>query len=99
VQRHWLIERKLHRTFGAFVAGEFLLEGASSGRGWIKADVVFEGGKINDRPLQHESRNSVADGVLRFRGRLSNRVPDLFQDALNLGREARDVIVDSGRLM
>src|SRR5687768_16663338 len=45
--RYWFVERELHRALAAFVLRQFVLEISDAARSRIKADVIFEGGKMD----------------------------------------------------
>src|SRR5262249_22829165 len=60
----------------------------------VEPDMLFEGSEIDQLTVQSVGRHSVAKRFLRLRCRLSNCAPYPFQNLLNFGREACDVLID-----
>ena len=50
VKREWLVEWKLNRPGGSFVAGKLLGKGFDRRRRWVEADVMFERGERHQYP-------------------------------------------------
>src|SRR5262245_9910660 len=94
VVRNWFIEWKSYRSLSSFITGQLFFEFLTlPGRG-IKPDMFFVGGKINQIPaFQIEGRYFIADRLFCARRRFSDSHPYLFQNLLNGGWEARNVLI------
>ncbi len=56
--------------------------------------MLFESGKMNQITFQNEGRHLIFDCFFRVWCRSSDRQSYLFQNPLNIMREARDVFID-----
>lgn len=61
------------------------------GHGRVEADVVFEGAKVGDGSVLEEGGHAVAEAFFRVRRGLPDRLVHGAEQALHLGREAREV--------
>ena len=95
VERHRLVERKLHCAFRPFVSAQFIFEGFNAGRSWIKPDVVLMGGKVDQDAVLPEGRHSVTDHFHCPGSGFLYSLPDLYENFLNIRREAVNILIDS----
>lgn len=93
--RNGLIERELDRTLGCLIASNFLLEFLRPARRGIKPDVMFEGGKMDEIPIECERRHLITDLFLRVGSRFFNDPSYFLQDALNFFGKAGNILINS----
>ncbi len=89
-----LIERELNGAFGGLVSGEFFLEGGNAVGAGIEADVILEGREPNQRALQSECRDAIADSFCGTGGGFFDSAAHLLQTLLDICGKALDVSVN-----
>src|SRR6516162_6895627 len=93
-EREWLVLRELHRTLGAFIRAQLLLEGGDSRRRRVKANVICKRCEVYEITVQVESRNPVADFFRGLGRNLVDRGAHLPEQSLIFIRVALKVFVN-----
>src|SRR5512147_1989066 len=79
VKRKWLIQRKLHRAGGGIVASKLGHEFEDYAGSWIEADMVLQGGIVDQVAFEIECGHLVADLLGGIGSGRPDDCPNLFQ--------------------
>ena len=89
-----LVERELKVAFGPGIRRDLFEERGVFADRWKDADVVFEGGEVDEYAVLEEGGHAVADFFGGFWSGFFDRGADFFEDGADFGWEGGDVGVD-----